>query len=159
MLSGQEAALREHLVNLLTLAQAHVTFDQAVKGLPAELRGKAPKGADHSPWQLVEHLRIAQWDILEFSRNPKHESPKWPEGYWPKEKAPADEKAWDRSVRAFQRDLKAMCELVSDGKTELFARIPHGDGQTILREALLVADHNAYHVGQLVLVRRMLGAW
>lgn len=159
MLSGQEAALREHLVNLLTLVQAHVTFDQAVKGLPAELRGKAPKGAEHSPWQLVEHLRIAQWDILEFSRNPKHESPKWPEGYWPKEKAPADDKAWDRSVRTFQRDLKAMCDLVRDGKTELFAKIPHGDGQTILREAMLVADHNAYHVGQLVLVRRMLGAW
>jgi hypothetical protein len=159
MSDGNDSALREHLVNLLTLAQAHATFDQAVKGLPAELRGKAPKGAEHTPWQLLEHLRIAQWDILEFSRNPKHESPKWPEGYWPQEKAPLDEKAWDRSVRAVQRDLKAMCELVRDAKTDLFAKIPHGDGQTILREALLVADHNAYHVGQLVLVRKLLGAW
>ena len=159
MSDRNDAALREHLVNLLTLAQAHATFDQAVKGLPAELRGKAPKGAEHTPWQLLEHLRIAQWDILEFSRNPKHESPKWPEGYWPQEKAPLDEKAWDRSVRAVERDLKAMCELVRDAKTDLFAKIPHGDGQTILREALLVADHNAYHVGQLVLMRKLLGAW
>ena len=159
MSDRNDAALREHLVNLLTLAQAHATFDQAVKGLPAELRGKAPKGAEHTPWQLLEHLRIAQWDILEFSRNPKHESPKWPEGYWPQEKAPLDEKAWDRSVRAVKRDLKALCELVRDAKTDLFAKIPHGDGQTILREAMLVADHNAYHVGQLVLVRKLLGAW
>ena len=159
MSDRNDAALREHLVNLLTLAQAHTTFDQAVKGLPAELRGKAPKGAEHTPWQLLEHLRIAQWDILEFSRNPKHESPKWPEGYWPQEKAPLDEKAWDRSVRAVKRDLKAMCELVRDAKTDLFAKIPHGDGQTILREAMLVADHNAYHVGQLVLMRKLLGAW
>lgn len=159
MFNEKEAAMREHLVKLLTLPQAHVTFERAVKGLPAELRGKTPKGAKHSPWQLLEHLRIAQWDILEFSRNPRHVSPQWPEGYWPKEKAPADDKAWDRSVRAFKRDLKAMCELVRDEKTDLLARIPHGDGQTVLREAMLVADHNAYHVGQLVLVRTLLGAW
>jgi hypothetical protein len=108
---------------------------------------------------VLEHLRIAQSDILEFSRNPKHESPKWPEGYWPASKGPEDEKAWDKSVRAFKKDLKEMCELVQDEKTDLFAKIPHGDGQTILREALLTADHNAYHVGELVLVRRLLGAW
>jgi hypothetical protein len=159
MRSAKETALREHLVHLMTLAQAHATFDQAVKGLPSELHGKTPKEAEHSPWQLLEHLRIAQWDILEFSRNPKHESPKWPEGYWPKEKAPTDEKAWDRSVRAFRRDLRAMCTLVRDENTDLFAKIPHGDGQTILREAMLMADHNAYHVGQLVLIRKLLGAW
>ena len=159
MAEKNDAALREHVVNLLTQGQAHATFDQAVKGLPVELRGKVPKGAEHSAWQLLEHLRIAQWDILEFSRNPKHESPAWPDAYWPREKAPADEKAWDKSVRAFKRDLKEMAELVRDEKTDLFAKIPHGDGQTILREALLAADHNAYHVGQLVLVRTMLGAW
>jgi hypothetical protein len=159
MANRNEAALREHLVKLLTEAQAHATFDDAAKGLPAELQGKVPKGAEHSPWQLLDHLRIAQRDILEFSRDPKHVSPKWPEGYWPKEKAPAEEKAWDKSVRAFKRDLKEMVALVQDEKTDLFAKIPHGDGQTILREALLVADHNAYHVGQLVLVRRMLGTW
>jgi uncharacterized damage-inducible protein DinB len=159
MADKTNAALREHLVNLLTKPQAHATFDDAVKNLPAELRGRKPKGAEHSPWQLLEHLRIAQLDILEFSRNAKHQSPKWPEGYWPEEKAPSDEKAWDKSVRAFRRDLKAMVDLVQDEKTDLFAKIPHGDGQTILRETLLIADHNAYHVGQLVLVRRLLGAW
>jgi len=159
MANKDSAALREHLVNLLTKPQAHATFDDAVKGLDPELRGKVAKGAEHSPWQLLEHLRIAQLDILEFSRTAKHESPKWPEGYWPKEKAPADEKAWDKSVRAFKRDLNEMVELVQEEKTDLFAKIPHGDGQTVLREALLIADHNAYHVGQLVLVRRLLGAW
>lgn len=159
MANKNDAALREHLVKLLTEAQAHATFDDAVKGLPAELRGKVAKGAKHSPWQLLEHLRIAQWDILEFSRNGKHKSPKWPEEYWPEEKAPADDKAWDKSVRAFKRDLKGMVALVSDENVDLFAKIPHGDGQTVLREALLVADHNAYHVGQLVLLRILLGAW
>lgn len=159
MPNESDAALREHLVNLLTVGNAHATFEDAVKDMPAELRDKTPKGAEHSPWELLEHLRIAQWDILEFSRNAKHESPKWPEGYWPKTKAPADEKAWDKSVRAFRKDLKELCELVKDEKTDLFAKIPHGNGQTVLREALLTADHNAYHVGQLVLVRRMLGAW
>ncbi len=159
MANKSDAALREHVVSLLTGGHAHVTFEDAVKDLPAELRGKTPKGAEHSPWEMLEHLRIAQWDILEFSRKAKHESPKWPEGYWPKTKAPEDEKAWDKSVRAFRRDLKEMCELVKDEKIDLFAAIPHGDGQTVLREALLTADHNAYHIGQLVLVRRMLGAW
>jgi hypothetical protein len=159
MADKNDGALREHVLNLLREGHAHATFEQAVKGLPVELRGKVPKGAEHSPWQLLEHLRIAQEDILEFSRDAKHQSPKWPEGYWPKEKDPADEKAWDKSVRALRRDLKEMCALVEDPETALFAKIPHGDGQTILREALLVADHNAYHVGQLVLVRKMLGAW
>ena len=159
MAKNGDAALREHVLNLLREGHAHATFEQAVKGLPVELQGKVPKGAEHSPWQLLEHLRIAQLDILEFSRDAKHESPKWPEGYWPKEKAPADDKAWDKSVRAFKKGLKEMCALVEDPKTDLFAKIPHGDGQTILREALLAADHNAYHVGQLVLMRRLLGAW
>jgi hypothetical protein len=159
MADKTDAAVRKHVVELLTLGHAHATFDQAVKDLPVELRGKVPKGAEHSPWQLLEHLRLAQWDILDFSRNAKYQALKWPDDYWPKEKAPADEKAWDKSVRAFKKDLKEMCALVEDPKTDLFAKIPHGDGQTILREALLAADHNAYHVGQLVLVRRMLGAW
>ena len=159
MAKKDDAALREHVLSLLKEGHAHATFDQAVKDLPVELRGKVAKGAKHSPWQLLEHMRIAQWDILEFSRNGKHESPKWPEGYWPKDKAPADEKAWDKSVRAFKKDLKELCALVEDAKTDLFAKIPHGDGQTVLREALLTADHNAYHVGQMVLLRILLGAW
>ncbi len=156
---ANDALLREHLINLLTKGQAHVTFEDAVKNLPVELRGKRPKGVQHSVWEILEHLRIAQSDILEFSRDAKHKSPDWPSGYWPKSAAPPDEKAWDKSLRAFRRDLKAMCALVSDEKTDLYAKIPHGDGQTILRQALLTADHNAYHLGELVLVRRLLGAW
>jgi hypothetical protein len=150
--------VRRHVIELLKGGNAHVNFDAAVKDLPPQLRGKRPRGAEHSPWQLLEHLRIAQWDILEFSRNPGHQSPDWPSGYWPVNPSPDDDKAWDRSVRAFRRDLKALCEMV-DESTDLLARIPHGDGQTILREALLAADHNAYHIGQLVLTRRLLGAW
>jgi hypothetical protein len=152
-------SLREHLVEVLQGGHAHATFDAAVKNLPAALRGKRPKGAEHSPWEILEHLRIAQWDILEFSRDPKHESPDWPTGYWPSAPAPADEKAWDKSVRAFRKDLKAMCDLVQSDSTDLFAKIPHGSGQTVLREVLLAADHNAYHIGQMVLVRKLLGAW
>jgi len=159
MANKNDVALREHVVNLLTKGHAHATFDDAVKDLPAEMRGKTPKGMEHSVWELLEHMRIAQWDILEFSRNPHYRSPEFPEGYWPKAEAPEDEKAWDKSVRAFRRDLKEMCELVRNEETDLFAVIPHGDGQTVLREALLTADHNAYHLGQLVLVRKMLGAW
>lgn len=159
MANKSDAALREHVANLLMGGLAHVTFDDAVTDLPAGLRGKTPEGAEHSPWELLEHLRIAQWDILEFSRDPHHKSPNFPRGYWPDSKAPADDKAWDKSVRAFRRDLKEFCELVRDESTDLFAVIPHGDGQTILREALLAADHNSYHLGQLVLVRRLLGTW
>jgi hypothetical protein len=155
----RDASLRQHLLNLLIGGHAHADFSTAIQNIPPALRGKRPQGAEHSPWEILEHLRIAQWDILEFSRDPGHQSPDWPSGYWPKAPAPADEKAWEKSVRAFRRDLKAMCDLVADKSTDLYARIPHGDGQTILREALLVADHNAYHLGELVLVRRMLGAW
>jgi hypothetical protein len=156
---AQDASLRKHLLDLLTGSNAHVDFEAAIKGLPVALWGKRPKGADHSAWELVEHLRIAQEDILDFSRNPKYKSLDWPSGYWPATPAPPDEKAWEKSVRAFRKDLKAFCSLISDPATDLYAKIPHGDGQTILREALLMADHNAYHVGQIVLVRQLLGAW
>ena len=152
-------ALRKHLLELLDGGSAHLDFDKAVAGLPPKLRGAKPAGAPHSPWELLEHLRIAQWDILEFSRNPKHTSPEWPKGYWPATEAPADAKAWEKSLKAFRADLAALKELVANRSTDLYARIPHGEGQTILREALLVADHNAYHLGQLVLLRRLLGAW
>ena len=156
---SHDTSLRKQLVSLLTEANAHATFDDAVKDMPANLRGKTPEGAEHSPWQLLEHLRIAQWDILEFSRDSKHTSPEWPSGYWPATPEPPDDKAWDKSVHAFRKDLQAMCDFVADPSNDLFVKIPHGDGQTILREAFLVADHNSYHVGQLVLVRRLLGAW
>ncbi len=152
-------ALRQHLLDLLRGGHAHVDFDAAVSNLPSQLRGQKPRGAPYTAWQLLEHLRIAQWDILEFSRNPKHVSPKWPDGCWPKTEAPPSAAAWNNSVRSFRADLKAMAKLVANEKSDLFARIPHGEGQTLLREALLVADHNAYHIGQLVLLRRLLGAW
>jgi hypothetical protein len=154
-----DKALREHVLYLLRGGGAHLHFDAAFADLPPELRGARPAGIPHTPWRLLEHLRIAQWDILEFSRNPKHVSPKFPDGYWPEGDAPPDGGAWDRSVAAFRADLQAMQDLVADPTTDLFARIPHGEGQTVLREALLVADHNAYHLGQLVCVRRALGAW
>jgi hypothetical protein len=153
-----DKALRQHLIKLLKGGDAHATFEQAVKDFPVELRGKTPKGSEHSPWQLLEHLRIAQWDILDFSRNPDYKSLEWPREYWPAT-SPPDPKAWDKSVHAFRTDLKALCAMVEDEKTDLYAKIPHGDGQTILREILVVADHNAYHLGQMVLLRRMLGAW
>jgi hypothetical protein len=157
--TDHDTLLRQHLLDLLTGSNAHADFEAAIKDLPADLRGKRPKGAEHSPWELLEHLRIAQEDILDFSRNPKYKSLDWPGGYWPSSPNPPDEKAWDKSVRAFRKDLKTFCDLISDPATDLYAKIPHGDGQTILREAVLIADHNAYHVGQLVLVRRLLGAW
>ena len=155
----EDQSLREHVLYLLRGGGAHANFESATKGLPVELRGKRPKGAEHSPWEILEHMRIAQSDILEFSRDATHTSPEWPAGYWPKTQTPPSAAAWTRSVRSFSADLEAMCALVEAKSTNLFARIPHGSGQTILREALLVADHNAYHVGELVLVRRLLGAW
>jgi hypothetical protein len=156
---ANDKALREHLVKLLEGGDAHATFQRAMEDFPAEARGKLVRGAEHTAWQLLEHLRIALWDILDFSRNPNYKEMKWPEDYWPKAEAPPDAKAWDRSINEYHEHLKAMCELVSDEKTDLFAKIPHGDGQTILREALVVADHNSYHLGQLVLLRRLLGVW
>lgn len=152
-------ALREHLLYLLKGGGAHLDFEAAVADLPIPLRGAKPHNIPHTPWRLLEHLRIAQWDILEFSRNPRHVSPSFPEGYWPEIDAPTDEEAWDKSVAAFHADLQAMCDLVGNPATDLFTPLPHGEGQTILREALLVADHNAYHLGQLVVVRRALGVW
>jgi len=156
---AHDKALRQHLLKLLEGGDAHATFDSAVKHLPFPLQGRKPEGAEHSPWQVLEHLRIAQWDIVEFSRNARHVSPQFPAGYWPESAVPPDDKAWGKSVAAFHSDLKGMVDLVSDETTDLYARIPHGDGQTILREALVLADHNSYHLGQLVLLRRLLGAW
>jgi hypothetical protein len=157
--NNHDKLLREHLIFLLDGGGAHARFGDAVAGLPADLRGRKPDNLPHSAWMLLDHLRIAQWDILEFSRNPKHVSPEWPAGYWSKTPAPPNARVWDESIRQFEKDLKAVQDLVADPKADLFARIPWGDGQTILREALLVADHNAYHIAQLIDVRRLLGAW
>ncbi len=152
-------ALRKQLIETLNSGGAHADFDSAVAGFPVERAGEKPGGAPHTAWQLLEHMRIAQWDILEFSRNAKHVSPEWPAGYWPPTEAPSGKAAWRQSVRAFRADLKAMQKLVADRARDLFAPIPHGAGQTLLREALLLADHNAYHLGQLVVLRRLLGIW
>jgi hypothetical protein len=154
-----DKALREQVIYLLEGGGAHAKFEEVVAGILPKLLGQKPSGLPHSLWMLLEHLRIAQGDILEFSRKAKHVSPGWPEGYWPKTNAPPSSAAWNTSVKKFRRDRKAMQELVKDPKTDLFARIPWGDGQTVLREALLVADHNAYHLGQMLDVRRLLGAW
>jgi hypothetical protein len=151
--------LRQQLAKLIDWNEAHADLNATVDGFPAKLRGQVPDGLPHSAWQLLEHIRIALWDILEFSRNPKHKSPKWPEGYWPKAAAPPSDKAWDDSVKAILKGQDELRELVKDPSNDLFKPLPHGDGQTLLREVLLAADHGAYHLGQLVLVRRALGAW
>jgi hypothetical protein len=154
-----DRALREELAALLDKSHAHVSWKPAFDGVPPDLRGVKPAGSPYSLWQLLEHMRIAQWDILEFSRDSKHVSPDWPSGYWPSTDAPPNDREWDKSLRAFEHEMNEMRKLVLDPKADLFAKIPHGTGQTILREALLVIDHNAHHLGQVVLLRRLLGAW
>lgn len=159
MSQDQARILRDHLLELLKGGHGHAIFDKAIEGLPAELRGAKAPGLPHTAWQLVEHLRIAQWDILEFSRDKNHVSPDWPAGYWPETTSPPDDAAWEKSVESFRKDLQAVQDLVADPKTDLYAKLPWGDGQTVLREAMLAADHNAYHVAQIVSVRQVLGAW
>jgi DinB superfamily len=154
-----DKVLREHVLCLLKGGGAHAKLEDVIKDIPPKLRGEKPSGVPHSPWMLLEHMRLAQWDILEFSRNRQHKSPDWPSGYWPESEAPPSAAAWDASVKNLRADLKAMQDLVANPKIDLLAKIPWGEGQTILREALLVADHHAYHLGQLVDVRRLLGAW
>jgi hypothetical protein len=154
--SKEATALRGMLVDALRGQHAHIDFDSAVKDFPVEARSAKPAGSAHSAWQLLEHMRIAQWDILEFSRNPKHESPEWPEGYWPQTEAPPNDKAWDDSVKAFKRDAQEFKKLVRDPHSNLFEVFEHGDGQTLLREALLLVCHNSYHLGQLVLLKKSL---
>ena len=154
-----EAAFREQLRKLLDWEEAHVGFDAAVDGVPDKLRGEKPAALPYSPWQLLEHLRITQHDILEFCRNPAYEEPNWPADYWPAADAPPTAAAWDESIRQFRDDRTALQQLAMDGTLDLTARIPHGSGQTYLRELVLVADHNAYHIGELIIVRRLLGIW
>jgi len=155
----QDKALRNHLVTLLKGEGAHVPVETALADLAPELRGRRPKGADHSPWELLEHMRIALWDILEFMRNPEHVSPEFPSGYWPAHAAPAEAAAWEASVQELHQILAELRKLAGDESKDLHARIPHGEGQTMLRELLVAADHTAYHTGQLVLTRKLLGAW
>lgn len=151
--------LLDTLLELLRGGHAHATFAGAVKNLPFDKTGARPRRAPHSAWELVEHMRIAQNDILRFSREPDYVSPPWPEGYWPRSPAPENEAQWKKSIATFRRDLKAFERLLSERAGDLDRPFPWGQGQTLLREALLIADHNAYHIGQLVLLRRLLDAW
>lgn len=155
----EDAPYRELLARLLAWEDAHVGYDAAVADIPIALRGKPPTGLPYSAWQLVEHLRITQQDILNFCRNPSYEELEWPKDYWPASPAPASEAAWNDSLAAFRRDREALQQLAADPTIDLTARIPHGSGQTYARELALVADHSSYHVGQLVLVRRVMGIW
>ncbi|MGA7380242.1 MAG: DinB family protein [Terriglobales bacterium] len=156
---NHDQSLRQHLLELLQGGHAHATFDAVIANIPANLRGKKPAGYPHSLWMLLEHLRLAQWDILEFSRNPKYSAPKWPDDYWPKSAAPPSPAAWNASVKKFRADLTTTQNLVKNPRTDLFAKIPWGDGQTILREVLLLADHNSHHLAQMIDIRRLLGDW
>ncbi len=158
MKNDQSAQLRQQLLDAIRGHQAHLDFDAAVEGFPANLRGVKPPGAPHTAWQLLEHIRLAQHDILAFSRDAAHKSPKWPEGYWPSSEAPPSEAAWDKSAAAVRRDGLAFNALVQDSSSDLFKPFAHGEGQNLLREALLIASHNSYHLGQLVYLRKMLEA-
>ena len=159
MAVDEQRALREHVVYLLSGGGAHLGFEDAITDIPAAQQGARVSASTKTPWQLLEHMRICQWDILEFCQNPEHVSPKFPEGYWPTGDAPPSESCWGESVTAFVRDRQQIIDLVMDSNCDLLTPLPHGQGQTLLREALLVADHDAYHLGQLVYVRRMLGIW
>ncbi len=155
----KDQVLREHLIELLEGGSAHDDFDSIVSGLSAKVRGETPEGVPYSPWQLLEHIRLAQWDIVNFCIDEDHVSPDWPEGFWPQEETPPSDKAWNDSVSQIASDLEKMKALVLDRENDLYEEFPHGDGQTLLREAILVADHMAYHLGQMVVLRRLLGAW
>jgi uncharacterized damage-inducible protein DinB len=156
---SDDEAFRAQLVKLLDFQDAHVGFDRAVKGIPARMRGDVPAGWEYSLWQLLEHLRIAQADILEFCQTAKYKGKKWPDDYWPKSTAPRGAAAWTKAIAAYRRDRKTLQRLAANTKIDLLATIPHGTGQTYLREILLVADHASYHIGQIVALRRQLGIW
>ena len=156
MTKQETVSLRKTLAELLRMKGAHVSLHEAVSDFPPALRGVKPPGAPHTAWQLLEHMRLAQEDILDFSRNPKYKEKPFPDDYWPTTEAPPSEQAWARSIETFEDDLKQMQELIAETKHDLLAKLPHGTGQTLLREALLVADHNAYHLGQLMFLRKIL---
>lgn len=159
-MATSDESLRKHLIWLLEVGNAHVTFDKAFADLPPNLRGAKIQGVAHTPWRLLEHMRICQWDLVEYCLDPSgHQSPQFPEGYWPKDDAPPTDRAWDESIAAFKQDLRRMVEIISDSKRDLTAPLPGTPGHTILREVLILADHNAYHLGQVIVLRKALGAW
>jgi hypothetical protein len=155
-----DTALREQLVEFLRGGSAHVDLASALKNFPARLHGTKPEGAPHTAWELLEHMRLALSDLLNFATNPEYVEQKWPDDYWPKSSSPESETAWRRSIKAIEEDLSAFERLVKDPKSNLYAEIPWAkDGQTLLHEVLLAIDHNSYHIGEFVFLRRLLGAW
>lgn len=154
-----QSAIRELLIEQMTGRHAHVSFDQAIKGLQISDVGSRPEGLPHSIWELVEHIRISQNDILEFSRDPDYKSPSWPKGYWPENPEPGGKKEWEATIEAFHSDHEQMVELIKNPEKDLLMPLPHGSGQTLFREAMLIVDHNSYHIGQIIQVRRLLGSW
>lgn len=154
-----DSAMRDQIASLLDWEDAHASFDRAVADLPEPVRGRAPEGLPYSPWQLLEHLRLTQRDILDFCRPSDYHERSWPDDYWPKVAAPPSPEAWDASVRSFRSDRAALQAIARDPKIDLAATVPHGTSQSHLRELLLAADHAAYHVGELIVVRRLLGVW
>ena len=156
-MKNEHDVLIAELIKLLKGGSAHASLDQALEGLSPKLRGVKPDNLPYSIWQLVEHIRIAQWDMLKFSENEKHESPEWPEGYWVKDVAPKDDAEWENSLKQIKDELNEFIDLLQNG--DIYKAIPHGDGQSILREALQIADHNAYHTAEIIVIRRLLGDW
>jgi hypothetical protein len=154
-----DTALRKDLRVLLGGGRAHVSYEKAVADLPQDLRGKKPRGAPYSPWQQIEHIRLSQWDILEYIRNPRYKAAKWPDEYWPKDPVPPNSGAWEKSIKAYRADLRALEAIIADPSTNLLAPLPHDPEATMLHEVLLIADHTAYHLGQLLVLRRLIGAW
>lgn len=158
-LTVQDRSIRHELLEFLQGGQAHASLSDAVKDMPAALVAEKPAGSPHSAWQLLEHIRLTLHDLLDFCTNPRYQSPKWPQEYWPADEQPKSSASWKQSVTGIHKELKGLDKLLQDSKTDLTAKIPWGDGQTILREILLAGDHTSYHLGQLVMVRKQLGAW
>jgi hypothetical protein len=156
---NSDKVAREQLLALLRGGNSHMGFDAAVADFPEESINRKPPNVPYTPWHLIEHMRITQWDILEFIRNPDHVSPDWPEGYWPARDKQADKARWEKSIRDFHADLKALQDLVADPNTDLFAPIPHATDYNILREILVVSDHTAYHTGEFAILRQVMGTW
>jgi hypothetical protein len=156
-MNDQHKIIINELTKLLLGGSAHISLQDALKGLKPGLRGVKPDHMPYSIWQLVEHIRIAQWDMLGFCKDCDHKSPKWPDEYWPKESAPADDSAWEASLAQISSDLDEFIEMMEH--SDIYQKIQQGDGQTILREALQIADHNAYHIGEIIAIRRFLGDW
>jgi hypothetical protein len=155
----KDKKIRKTLIDMLQQEHAHAGFKNSTKDIPFKYLGIQPENLPYSIWQLTEHIRITQWDILEFSRNPKHKSPKWPDEYWPVNKEPSDKDEWEKTLNTIEKDKKEMIDLISDSTNDLYEPFPHGDGQNLFREALLIIDHTSYHTGQIIILRRLLNIW